>query len=241
MKKERKKENKLIKTNTKCLIEIGSTKKSQPDSLASLLVSSTNKPKSNAKKSIKFKKKAIKSSIIHLAILAAQTKSNNQKQTANIDIKDKHARNNLTQNAGSSYDFEDVEEEEDEEEEDEDDDDDEKEVDEISTISSIAENTNTNIKETVSSTSSNTNSCSCFLPNQVYESYDSMLFYDTNDDNNNNYNDDLALITEEEKNEYYANKSLYRNEINKRREMLREKFQNFKLNQTFKIRPRNVP
>lgn len=49
------------------------------------------------------------------------------------------------------------------------------------------------------------------------------------------------LITDEEKNEYYANKTVYLNERLHRRELLKQRFQNFKLNSScFKIRPRNV-
>ena len=93
--------------------------------------------------------------------------------------------------------------------------------------------------------------CSCFLLNQVYESFDSVKCDDEDHDNdsNNNYNyvnsgvnnnsDDLVLITDEEKNEYYANKSLYLSERKNRREMLEAKFQSFKLNTSFKIKPRN--
>jgi hypothetical protein len=86
-------------------------------------------------------------------------------------------------------------------------------------------------------------SCSCFLLNQVYESYDPVNYGDDNNNYNggvNGINEDLVLITDEEKNEYYANKSLYLTERKNRREMLKEKFQNFKLNQNFKIKPRNV-
>lgn len=96
-------------------------------------------------------------------------------------------------------------------------------------------------------------SCSCFLLNQVYESYDSVNCDEdhVNDNNNNNYktvnntissnnNEDLVLITDEEKNEYYANKSLYLTERKNRREMLEAQFQSFKLNSSFKIKPRNV-
>ena len=99
-------------------------------------------------------------------------------------------------------------------------------------------------QSTIARNGANTNaSCSCFLLNQVYESYDYIQYYDN--DNNNNYDtpnvsgDDL-LITDEEKNEYYANKSLYLTERKNRREMLREQFQNFKLNPNFKIKPRNA-
>jgi hypothetical protein len=51
-------------------------------------------------------------------------------------------------------------------------------------------------------------------------------------------NDDW--ITEEEKNEYYANKDILLHERMTRRELLRQQFQNLKLNSNFKIRPRNV-
>lgn len=54
-----------------------------------------------------------------------------------------------------------------------------------------------------------------------------------------NHDEDLVLITDEEKNEYYANKSVYLNERTNRRLLLRERFQNLKLNASFKLRPRN--
>lgn len=54
-----------------------------------------------------------------------------------------------------------------------------------------------------------------------------------------NDDDNLMLITDEEKNEYYANRSVYLNERTNRRLLLRERFQNLKLNASFKLRPRN--
>ena len=52
---------------------------------------------------------------------------------------------------------------------------------------------------------------------------------------------ECCLITDEEKNEYYANKSSLLNERRNRREMLQQRFLNFKMNSSgFKIRPRNV-
>lgn len=64
-------------------------------------------------------------------------------------------------------------------------------------------------------------------------------FINESDVLDNNDDDNLMLITDEEKNEYYANKSIYLNERTNRRMLLREKFQNLKLNSSFKLRPRN--
>jgi hypothetical protein len=73
-------------------------------------------------------------------------------------------------------------------------------------------------------------SCQCSSP-----------FYSTllNEIDDNNQDDSIVMITEEEKNEYYANKAMYLIERINRREMLKEKFQNLKMNSSLKIRPRN--
>ncbi len=67
------------------------------------------------------------------------------------------------------------------------------------------------------------------------------LSYDCDcNENDHVCSDDEDLITEEEKNEYYANKDSLLHERMNRRELLRQQFQNLKLNSNFKIRPRNV-
>ena len=57
---------------------------------------------------------------------------------------------------------------------------------------------------------------------------------------NNPADTNYFVITEEEKREYQANKSVYLTERLNRRELLKQKFQDLKLNScSFKLRPRN--
>ncbi len=60
-----------------------------------------------------------------------------------------------------------------------------------------------------------------------------------NDSSLVNSEEDNFFITDEEKKEYQANKSLYLTERLNRRELLKQKFQDLKLNSSFKLRPRN--
>jgi hypothetical protein len=99
-----------------------------------------------------------------------------------------------------------------------------------------------NDKETIiSNNDTNERSCKCnnntSSSDHFFQPFYSTLLNDIND--NNNQDDSIMMITEEEKNEYYANKAMYLIERINRREMLKEKFQNLKMNSCLKIRPRN--
>lgn len=74
-----------------------------------------------------------------------------------------------------------------------------------------------------------------FFSNEKNECCNDCLISSQNTDENNNY-----YITDEEKMEYQLNKSTYLTERLNRREVLKKRFQDLKLNSNFKLRPRNL-